>query len=103
MPDTLLLYNINLFYMNKILFLFLLLAFFPFSCSHLGMAIEYEIMDRFWHSRCLNNSIDIPNIMGSSAGGATASLVAKNLNKKNFSDITIFDHDFVLSRGRNWL
>ena len=47
MPDSLLLYNINLFYMNKILFLLLLLAFFPFSFSHLGMAIEYEIMDRF--------------------------------------------------------
>ena len=38
-------------------------------------------MDRFRGSRCLYNRIDLPDIMGSFASGATASQVAKNGTK----------------------
>ena len=60
-------------------------------------------MDGSWHSRCLNNPINFSHIIGSFASGAAASLVAKNITKKNFLNITIFYHNFVLSRGTHWL
>ena len=48
-------YLVNiLFYMNKIPFL----TFFPHFSLPLGMPIESEIMDEFWHSTCLNDHID---------------------------------------------
>ena len=53
-----------------------------FFCSHLQMPIESEIIDGFWCSRCLNDCIDLPNMIGSFESGATASLVAKNGTKK---------------------
>ena len=39
-------------------------------------------MDRFWWSRCLNNHIDLPDMIRSFADSATATLVAKNITKK---------------------
>ena len=39
--------------------------------------IKSELMDRFWHSRWLNNHIDLFNMKGIFASDATASLVAK--------------------------
>ena len=39
-------------------------------------------MNRFWHSRCLNNHIDLPDTIGLFASGTNASLVAKNGTKK---------------------
>ena len=38
--------------------------------------------DRFLCSRCLNDRIEVPDMIGSFASGATASLVAKNGTKK---------------------
>ena len=67
--------------------------------NHVFLPIKLEIMDGSWHSRCLNNSINFSHIIGSFASGATASLVAKNITKKNFSNITIFYCNFVLSKG----
>ena len=69
--------------MNKIVFhsmfllLLLLLTFFQFFSPPLGMPIKSEIMDRFGHSRCLNDCIDLTNMIGSCASSANASLVAK--------------------------
>ena len=36
-----------------------------------ALPISPEIMDRFWCSRCLNNRIEVPDIMRLFAGGAT--------------------------------
>ena len=61
----------------------------PYSVFHvsknlrpLQLAIESEIMDRFWHSRCLNNCIDFLYMIESFASGANASLVAVNGTKE---------------------
>ena len=77
-----------LFYMNKICssippFCFSSL-FSQFFCFHQGMAIESEILDGFLYSRCLNDSMDLPDMIGSFASSGNASLVAKNGTKKSF-------------------
>ena len=41
-------------------------------------------MDRLWNSRCLNDSIDLPNRIGLFSSGATTSMVVKNGTKKTF-------------------
>ena len=46
-------------------------------CTILALPIESVIMDGFWHSRCLNDCIDFPDMIGSFASGANASLVLK--------------------------
>ena len=51
-------------------------------CTILALPIESEIMDGFWCSRCLNDRIEVPDMIRSFASGATASLVAKNRTKK---------------------
>ena len=48
----------------------------------LFQSIESKMMDRFWCSRCLNNSIGLFYMIGSFAGGANVSLVVKNGTKK---------------------
>ena len=50
----------------------------PEFLHHLAQSIESEIIDRFWSSRCLNDLIDHPDMIGSFSIGSTASLVAKN-------------------------
>ena len=50
--------------------------------TSLLQAIESRIMDRFWCSSCLNNSINLPDMIGSLASGANTSLMAKNGTKK---------------------
>ena len=44
--------------------------------------ISSEMIDRFWHSRCLNNRINLFYMIGSFASGANVSMVAKNWTKK---------------------
>ena len=39
-------------------------------------------MDIFWCLRCLNDRIEVPNMKGSFASAANASLVAKNGTKQ---------------------
>ena len=41
-------------------------------------------MDRFQSLKCLNDRINLPNMIRSLASGANASLVAKNGTKKTF-------------------
>ena len=53
-------------------------------CTILTLPIESEITDWFWCSRCLNDHIDLPNMIGSFASGVTASMVAKSGTKKIF-------------------
>ena len=60
-------------------------------------------MDRFWYSRCLNDHINLMDMIRSLASGANAFLVAKNGTKKDFSNVAILDCDFALFRGRNRL
>ena len=45
-------------------------------------SIESKIIDVFLCSRCLNDNIDLPNMIGSFASDATASLVAENGRKE---------------------
>ena len=54
---------------------------------HLAESIKSEIMDRFCRSRCLNDCIDLPNMIGSFASSATASLVAKKGTKNHLSHL----------------
>ena len=58
------------------------LTFFPIFLLPLGIPIDSEIMDGFWHSRCLKDRIALLYMIGSLASGANASLVAKNGTKK---------------------
>ena len=51
-------------------------------CTILALPIESEKMDRFCCSRCLNDSLNFPDMIGSFESGATASLVAKKGAKK---------------------
>ena len=50
------------------------------------MTSEYEIMNEFLFSRCLNDWSDLLNMLGSFAWGATSSVVAQN-RPKNFSNV----------------
>ena len=44
--------------------------------------IHLQVVNGFWCLRCLNDRIEVPNMIGSFASGATASLVAKNGTKQ---------------------
>ena len=98
-----------LFYMNKIPFrssVFRVPHFFPIFSLPLGMPIDSEIMDGFWHSRFLNDHIDLFYMIGSLASGANTSLVAKNGTKQpwvKIENLRNFDHNFALFRGKVWL
>ena len=48
---------------------------------HLAESKESQIMDKFWCSRCLNDRINLPDMIGSFASGAIAFIVAKNWTK----------------------
>ena len=52
--------------------------------NHTFLPIKSELIDGFWCSRCLNDRIDLPELIGSLASGANTSLVAKNETKKTF-------------------
>ena len=53
--------------------------------------------------RFLSNCINLPNMIGLLASDNYAFLVAKNGTKENFSNIPIFNCNFTLYIGRNWL
>ena len=44
--------------------------------------IKSSPVDGFWCLRCLNDCIEVPDIIGSFASGTSASLVAKNGTKQ---------------------
>ena len=70
--------SIWIWFLHSSVFLLLrLLTFFPVFSLPLGMPIDSEIMDEFWHSRCLNDHINLPNILWSFVSGVSTSLVAK--------------------------
>ena len=57
-----------------------LLCSVPFlwnCCTILALLISSEIIDGFWHKRCLNDCINLFYIIGSFASGTNVSLVAK--------------------------
>ena len=47
-----------------------------------ALPISPEIMDRFWCSRCLNDRVEVPDMMRLFAGGATTPLVVKIWTKQ---------------------
>ena len=71
-----------LFYINKI----------SSSSSSLFslLSIKSEQMDGFWCSRCLNDHIDVPNMIWSFSGAATTPLVVKSWTKQPWLKIRIF-------------
>ena len=86
----------------------------PFHCPsichkfyiQLALPISYEIMDGFSCSRCLNDCIEVPDMMRLFAGGATTPLVVKIWTKQPWVKIENsrnFDRNFALSRGKIWL
>ena len=80
--------------------------FSPFFLLPLGMPIDSEIMDGFWHSRCLNNRIKVADMMRLFPGGATTPLVVKIGTKQPWVKIENsrnFDRNFALFRGQIWL
>ena len=82
------------------------LTFFPVFLLPLGMPIDSEIMDIFWCSRCLNNCIEVPNMMRLFAGGTATPLVVKIWTKQPWVKIENscnFDCNFALFRGKIWL
>ena len=64
------------------------------SCS----VYRFSTYGRIWCSRCLNNRINVPNMIRSFASSATASLVAKN-GTKELSHM--FEDGFWCSRCLN--
>ena len=48
----------------------------------LALPISPEIMEGFWCSRCLNDRIEVPDMMRLFAGGATTPLVVKIWTKQ---------------------
>ena len=86
--------------------LLLLLTHFHIFMLPLRIPKESEIIDGFWHSRCLNNINDLLYMIESFVIGANASLVAKNGTKLPWVKIENsrnFDRDFALFRGQIWL
>ena len=63
--------------------------FFPIFLLPLGMPIDSEMMDTFWHSRCLNDRIDLFYMIRSFASGGNISLVAENGTKWIFPLLSI--------------
>jgi len=62
-------------------------------------------MDWFWCSRCLNDRIEVPNMMRLFAGGTTTLLVVKIWTKQPWVKIEYlhnFDRDFALFRDKIW-
>jgi len=72
----------------------------------LALPISPEIMDGFWCSRCLNDRVEVPDMMRLFAGGATTPLVVKIWTKQLWVKIENsrdFDRDFALFRAKVWL
>ena len=63
-------------------------------------------MDGLWCSRCLNDRIEVPEMMRLFAGGTTTPLVVKIWTKQpwvKIENLCDFDHNFALFRGKIWL
>ena len=72
----------------------------------LALPISPEIMDGFWCSRCLNDRIEVPEMMRLFAGGAITPLVVKIWTKEPWVKIEIlcnFHCNFILFKGNIWL
>ena len=66
---------------------------------HLAESIESEIMDIFWFSRCLNDHIDLHNMIELYESGTTTSIVAKNRTKnlsQPFKELQGSNSEFML-------
>ena len=56
----------------------------------LQLSITQPIMDGFWCSRCLNDRIAVPEMMGSFSGGSTTPLVVKSGTKQAWWKVFFF-------------
>ena len=69
-------------------------CFYSLFHSILYLPIESKTIDRFWYWRCLNDNIDLPNMIRLFASSAISSLMSKNGTKENFSNTAIFKSNF---------
>ena len=72
----------------------------------LALPISPKIMDVFWCSRCLNDHIEVPDIVILFAGGTTIPLVMKIWTKQpwmKIENLHNFDRNFAVCRGKIWL
>ena len=65
---------------------------------NLAQSVDSELMDGFWCSRCLNDRIGLPHMIGTLATGATSSLLTKNWTEKSYQP---FQDGFWCSRCLN--
>ena len=87
------------------------LPLFRVSVGHkfyiqIALPISPEIMDGFCCSRCLNDRIEVPEMMDSFLGGTTTPLVVKIWTKQPWvenENLRDFDRNFAQSRGKIWL
>ena len=80
--------------------------FFPIFLLPLGIPIDSDIMDGFGCSRCLNDNIEVFNMIRLFAGGATTPWWWKfELNNPGWKmkNSCICDRNFWLFRGKMWL
>ena len=56
----------------------------------LPLSITQSIMDEFWCSRCLNDCIEVPEMMGSFPGGSITPLVVKSGTKQTWWKVGFF-------------
>ena len=75
-------YSINCTPPIRLLLLLLLLLLLRNCCTILALPIESVIMYGFWWFRYLNDRIDLPDMIGSFASGAAATMAAKIGTKK---------------------
>ena len=59
-------------------------------CTILALPISSEIIDRFWHSKCLNDRIDLLYMIGSFVSGVNVSIVAKTGTKDIFTSCSVY-------------
>ena len=67
------------------------------------MPIDSEMIGGFLHSRCLNDRIEVADMMRLFPGGATTPLVVKIGTKQpwvKIENLRNFDRDFALFRGQ---
>ena len=77
-----------------------------FRKNKIFLSIKSEIMERFWCLRCLNNHIEVPDLIRLFAGCTTTPLVVKIWTKQPWVKIEYsrnFDRNFALFRGKIWL
>ena len=67
----------------------------------LQLSITQPIMDGFWCSRCLNDRIAVPEMMGSFSGGSTTPLVVKSGTEQAWWKVFFFLVQYMPHQNRS--